>query len=155
MTVDSEHFARPHVPADPPTDSARREIEEDHRFLREAVYKLRHTRDLRALVPQLEDLRGLLARHFAREEAADGLHAAVERAAPHRVNRVDELFREHGEILSDVEALLSATRELVAGPLATVLAGVRRVAGKLHEHEAAETDLFGEAVVGDDLGVGD
>lgn len=124
----------------------RHEIEEEHRLLRTAVYRIRHTRDLRALVPQLEALRELLAGHFAREEASDGLHAAVERVAPHKVNQVGELFREHRELLADVEALASSAREYLEGPLAAVLDGVRDLTGRLHEHERAETDLFSEAV---------
>ena len=153
MFVDSEPAAAPHPGDDRRTaaEAARHEIEEEHRLLRDAVYKLRHTRDLRALVPQLEDLHALLLRHFAREEAADGLHAAVERTAPHKVNRVEELFREHRELLAEVAALRAAAREYLEGPLATVLAGIREVAGKLHQHEVAETDLFAEAV-NEDLG---
>lgn len=125
---------------------ARHEIEEEHRLLRAAVYRLRHTRDLRALVPQLEALRELLASHFAREEEADGLHAAVERVAPHKANRVGELLDEHRELLADVEVLADAGRRYLEGPLAAVLAGVRELTSRLHEHERAETDLFSEAV---------
>lgn len=136
---------------DEAADRARHEIEEEHRLLRTAVYRLRHTRDLRALVPQLEALRELLASHFAREEEADGLHAAVERVAPHKVNQVGKLFREHRELLADVEVLAAAAREYLEGPLAAFLDAVREVTSRLHEHERAETDLFSEAVT-EDLG---
>jgi hypothetical protein len=125
---------------------ARHEIEEEHRLLRTAVYRLRHTRDLRALVPQLDSLRELLASHFAREEETDGLLAAVERVAPHKANQVGELFREHRELLADVEVLAAAARRYLEGPLAAVLDGVRDVTTRLHEHERIETDLFSEAV---------
>lgn len=130
---------------------ARIEIEEEHRLLRHAVYRLRHTRDMRALVPLLDELHQVLALHFAREEAADGLHLAVERVAPHKANQVDELFREHRELLAEVEALAASAREYLEGPLAAVLAGVRDITNRLHEHERAETDLFSEAVT-EDLG---
>lgn len=130
---------------------ARHEIEEEHRLLRHAVYRLRHTRDMRALVPLLDELHQVLALHFAREEAADGLHFAVERVAPHKANQVDELFREHRELLAEVEALAASAREYLEGPLAAVLAGVRDITNRLHEHERAETDLFSEAVT-EDLG---
>ena len=142
----------PKINLDPTADRdaaaalARLEIEGEHRLLRSAVYQLRHTRDLRALVPQLEGLRELLASHFAREEEADGLHAAVERVAPHKVNRVGELLLEHDELLAEVEALAASARAYLEGPLANVLDGVRELTSRLHEHERAETDLFSEAV---------
>ncbi|HEX6203156.1 MAG TPA: hemerythrin domain-containing protein [Thermoanaerobaculia bacterium] len=153
MTPETDPDAPP-ARATGATPDARQEIEAEHRLLRELVYRLRHTRDLRALVPQLDRLRALLVEHFAHEEGGDGLHAAVERTAPHKANQVDELFREHVEILAELDRLTAAAREYLEGPLADVLAGVREITTRLHEHERAETDLFAEAVT-EDLGAGD
>jgi hypothetical protein len=128
-------------------------IAEEHRVLRELLGRITATRDLGALLPQLGELEGLLALHFAHEEEADGLHAVVADSAPDRLPEVQRLFDEHREIARRVMELRERAEELWRGPLAEVLEGVAELADRLHRHEAAEGDLLAGALY-DDLGIG-
>jgi len=137
-----------------PAAAARREIAEEHRTLRTLVERLEATADPEALHRRLDELRGLLALHFAREEAPDGLHRAIDGSAPHRTVSVQGLFEEHREYLAELARLAEEARALVAGPVAALREGVAELCRKLHEHEAAETELLSGALY-DDLGGGD
>jgi hypothetical protein len=137
-----------------PAAATRREIAEEHRTLRTLLERLEATTDLQVLLPRLDELRRLLARHFAREEAPDGLHRVVDGSAPHLTVSVQGLFEEHREYLAELERLASKVQALVEGPVAELRRGVAELCGKLHEHEAAETELLAGALY-DDLGGGD
>jgi hypothetical protein len=102
---------------------------------------------------ELAQLQELLRDHFATEEAQDGLHAATDRAAPHLLPAVHELFEEHRVFLEDVERLLGEARSLSAANT-ELLQGVRDLAQRLHAHEVQENQIFLEAVY-TDLGAGD
>ena len=131
-----------------PAAVARREIAEEHRALRTLLERLETTADLQILLPRLDELRRLLALHVAREEAPDGLHRVVDSSAPHLVVSVQGLFEEHRECLAE------EAHVIVEGPLAELRRGVSELCRKLHEHEAAETELLAGALY-DDLGGGD
>ncbi|HSL85083.1 MAG TPA: hypothetical protein VLF66_20095 [Thermoanaerobaculia bacterium] len=137
-----------------PAAVARREIAEEHRALRTLLERLETTADLQILLPRLDELRRLLALHFAREEAPDGLHRVVDSSAPHLVVSVQGLFEEHRECLAEIERLAEEAHVIVEGPLAELRRGVSELCRKLHEHEAAETELLAGALY-DDLGGGD
>lgn len=137
-----------------PAAAARREIAEEHRTLRTLLERLEATTDLQVLLPRLDELRRLLARHFAREEAPDGLHRVVDGSAPHLTVSVQGLFEEHRECLAELERLASKAHVIVEGPLAELRRGVADLCRQLHEHEAAETELLAGALY-DDLGGGD
>lgn len=141
-------------PAERPAEAARRQIAEEHRALRLLLERLETTSDPQALLLRLDELRGLLARHFAREEAPDGLHGVIDASAPHLVVSVQGLFEEHREYLAELERLAGTVRACLEGPVAEARRGVTELCRKLHEHEAAETLLLAGAMY-DDLGGGD
>jgi len=131
---------------------SRQQIAEEHRALSELVGRLEHTTDPKVLLPLLTELRRLLGVHFAREEADDGLYEMVGGVAPHLLSAVQRLFAEHREMAASLDDLLASTRELCDGPLASVLAAVGDLAGRLHRHEAKENELVSGAFY-DDLGI--
>lgn len=137
-----------------PAAVARREIAEEHRTLRALLERLAATAEPEALHRRLGELRRLLALHFAREEAPDGLHRVIDGSASHLTVSVQGLFEEHREYLAELERLASEARALVAGPVAELRRGVAELCRRLHEHEAAETELLSGALY-DDLGGGD
>ncbi|HLE83876.1 MAG TPA: hemerythrin domain-containing protein [Thermoanaerobaculia bacterium] len=129
-------------------------IEDEHRILRALLGRLEETTGLEELVPGLAELRSLLAVHFAREEAPDGLHRVVDASAPHLVATVVHLIEEHGECLTALDVLIEAGRRCLEGPVAEVRSGVSELCRRLHEHEAAETELLAGAVY-EEVGGGD
>lgn len=137
-----------------PAAAARREIAEEHRALRALLERLEATADPEALHRRLGELRRLLALHFAREEAPDGLHRAIDGSASHLTVSVQGLFEEHREYLAELERLAVKALAIVDGPVAELRRGVAGLCRKLHEHEAAETELLSGALY-DDLGGGD
>lgn len=124
-------------------------IAEEHRALRASLARIEETTDLRLLLPLLEDLRELLAAHFAHEEAVDGLHEVIGDAAPHLLTAVQRLFDEHRECLELLDRLGERARECYEGPVREVLDQVGALAAKLHAHEAQETELLAGAVYED------
>lgn len=133
---------------------ARREIAQEHRQIRSVVEVLETTGNLEALLPCLAELRTLLERHFAREEAPEGLHRVVDAAAPRLAASVQVLIEEHREFLEALDLISERARECLEGPIAEVRRSVAELCRRLHEHEAAETDLLAGALY-DDIGGGD
>lgn len=133
---------------------ARREIAEEHLQIRAVVGDLETTSDLETLVQRLDELRGLLVSHFAREEAPDGLHRVVDRAAPRMAASVQALFDEHRELLERLDGLAERARACLEGPMAEVRRSAADLCRQLHDHEAVESDLLAGALY-DDIGGGD
>jgi hypothetical protein len=129
-----------------PVIAVHHRIADEHAALRRALDLLEGTRDLERLLPQLASLRRLLVEHFAGEEAADGLHAAVGEAAPSLFPALDHLFEEHRHLIEDLDALIDRATRLAAGPLAEVLAAVAGLAGRLRHHEERENSLLGDSL---------
>lgn len=134
--------------------ATRREIAEEHRQIRAVVAELETTSDLETLLQRLTELRGLLVSHFAREEAPEGLHRVVDRAAPRLASSVQALFDEHRELLEHLDGLAERARACLEGPMAEVRSSAADLCRQLHEHEAVESDLLAGALY-DDIGGGD
>jgi hypothetical protein len=124
---------------------AAQEIAEEHAILRQSLTRLRRLTDLPVLVRELADLRALLAAHFAREEAPQGLHDAVGCAA-HLLPRLDALFADHKVLLAEADALLTRATACLDGPLAEVRDGVILLAHHLRQHEQEEEEALAESV---------
>lgn len=129
-------------------------IEDEHRALRARLGRLEETAALEELVSELAELRGLLAVHFAHEEAPGGLHRVVDASAPHLAASVEQLFEEHRVCLEALDRLIETGRRCLEGPVAEVRDGVAELCRRLHEHEAAETELLAGAVY-EEVGGGD
>jgi len=137
---------QPPTPSEPLSAAdTRQQIDDEHRHLNSLLVELTETSDLERVEPLLGALCDLLSKHFATEEAPDGLHEIVSARAAHRLPNLQQLFEEHREILARVERLRAAARECFDGPVRRVLHDVRALADTLREHEAEEEELFGEA----------
>ncbi|MDX1631836.1 MAG: hemerythrin domain-containing protein [Thermoanaerobaculia bacterium] len=127
------------------TPEARQRIEREHEALRVLVGRVEEAEDLQELSGLLEELETALDAHFESEEAEDGLHAAIDRTAPHKQNALEELFEEHRAFLTRVQELADEARRCLEGPMKEVVHGARELARELREHEERETELFLDA----------
>lgn len=135
-------------PATESVASSLDEIAEEHRALGVALKSLEAAADPAAILPQLEELRGLLERHFAGEEASDGLPKAVGTNAPHLLAALEGIFDEHREFLKDLDVLTAETRACIARG-AELKSSVVEFVDRMREHEVRETQLIGDAVYTD------
>jgi hypothetical protein len=132
-----------------PKQTSRDRIAEEHRQLHEALDRLQATEDIRRIAPLLEELRPRLAEHFASEEEPEGLHQAIGDTAPHLMTSLQQIYEEHREFLATVDRLASEARACCEGPVARILSGIHQLCENLETHEAAETELFTDAVYTD------
>jgi hypothetical protein len=132
--------------------ATRRRIDEEHRRLTALLGQLALGRDLERTDHRLGELRALLVAHFETEEGPRGLHELVAEGASHRLPNVQHLFEEHRAILTRVDRLRATLRDLLDGPVATVMSEVGELGSTLRRHEADEEALFSE-VFYLDLGV--
>lgn len=134
--------------ADSTANAAR--IVDEHRQLAGRLRDLAQVKDPARIAALASELHDLLAGHFVREEAADGLRAAVLRTSPHLVDRLEGIIGEHVSLLAATVAL----REL-AGADGASAEDVRAASGalieKLRDHEARESSLLSTALW-DDVG---
>ncbi len=135
-------------PATESVASSLDEIAEEHRALGVALKGLETAGDPAAILPQLEDLRTLLERHFAGEEASDGLPDTVGTNAPHLLAALEGIFDEHREFLKDLDVLAAETRACLARG-AELRSSVVQFVDRMREHEVRETQLIGDAVYND------
>lgn len=152
--LESREPTRAQDPSESPAEAARRQIAEEHRALQQLLERLKTTSDLPTLHLRLAELGELLGRHFAREEAPEGLHRAIDGSAPRLTSSVQRLFEEHREYLAELDELAEKARALAEGPTAEVRREVAELCDRLHEHEVSETLLLAGALY-DDLGGGD
>lgn len=115
----------------------------------------------------LNDLRGVqeyLDRHVASAEAPDGLLAEIDLTRPTLVRRVDQLRREHTDLLQQAGALQRQVEQLwcvdwttdpdVRPDVADIRQQAARLLNALRDHQAHETDLIFESFF-TDIGAGD
>ena len=133
--------------------AAAADIAAEHRELRARLAGLVGTTDVPVLIRELAALRPLLAAHFAREEEADGLYAAVEGAAPHLLPALDALLGDHAALLAEADAAHDAAVACWHGPVADLLHLVARLAAHLATHEEGEEAVLTESLY-QDLGAG-
>jgi hypothetical protein len=134
---------------DPGEREAPSGIAEDHHALKATLGTLQATTDLKPLISLLEDLRGHLEGHFAREEAPSGFHELIGDSAPHLLAYLQRLFEEHREFLEDLEKLTEKTRQCFEGPVHEILCEVSGLAHRLQIHESRESALLGDAMYTD------
>jgi hypothetical protein len=133
------------------TQDAARQIRDEHARLKDLLTRIAAARELTPLLPLLEELRGLLVSHFAREEAEDALGPAVLRSRLQSVAR--EILAEHGVFLRDLDRLLEQGRQ-AREIRDAVFAGMEDLARRLREHEVKEDELLLD-LAETDLGGGD
>ncbi len=124
----------------------------DHRTVQKLLVDLREADEVGALRRCLSDLKAFAERHFAIEEAPEGLYEAIALAAPHFQRRIEAVRAQHGELLAEIEAFLDALAgdALPEGARERADALVRAISA----HESEENNLHAEALY-TEIGVGD
>lgn len=138
----------------PPVAEVPADVLAEHRRLRELTHDLEEIADLPQLLRRLGEFRAVLVTHFLQEEAAGGLYDTVRAMAPRQIGRLDQLQREHAQLLAQVDGVSSAARACLEGPVAQVLERARALARRVRAHEAAEDDVLLDTLY-TDLGQGD
>jgi 2-methylisocitrate lyase-like PEP mutase family enzyme len=118
--------------------AAQSAIAEDHAHLERLAQRLRAARDQAAVAQALDDIGRHLEGHFAREEAADGLHGLVAARAPQLGDAFRDIAADHRRILAGVQALAARAR---GGQAPDAAAEAGRLASQLREHEEREDAL--------------
>ncbi len=127
----------------------RASIEEDHDAIKEVLGRMQTITDPQVLLPVLNELRGALSEHFAREEEPEGMHEIVASMAPNSVASLQNILAEHEVFTQRLDRLIEETRACVEGPQAGILRETAELTESLHDHEERETALFTDAVFTD------
>jgi len=133
---------------------AEEQISAEHRKIREFVHQIENCRDLVDLPGVLKEFRTFLELHFMSEEAPEGFFDTIRQISSRQLAAVDQLEKEHGALLAEVDGVSDRARACLAGPVAAVLAEARALARRLRSHEAAEDTLLLDTLY-TDLGQGE
>lgn len=124
-------------------DSTER-IAQEHHEIRRALVELERTSGAQAVIAGLERLLAMLVQHFADEEARDGLHEVIGDAAPHCLDQLDRLLRDHQLLLGATRALIERIR--VEQEDCSWRPAVAELIDQLRAHEDCETEMLSRAV---------
>ena len=125
-------------------------IVHEHRQLSGMLRELGQAHEPAAIARLAAALHGMLAGHFVREEAVDGLREAVLRASPHLVDRLEGIIAEHPALLRAVAGLAEMAAEQSTTGV-QIAAAVKAVIEQLRDHEGRESGLL-SAALWDDVG---
>ena len=140
--------------AKPPVMPTEDQLLAEHRRIRALLRLVEGSRDLTQLLRLLDELRGILPRHFRVEEAPDGFYDTLRRTSPRQLASLDELQREHPALLEQIDGLTDQARACLAGPVAAILAEACVLVRRVKEHEKREDELLLDTIY-IDLGHGD
>jgi len=122
------------------------QVQEAHRKIRQATGRLGSASDLRELLQRLHELRLLIAPHFTDEERPDGFFDLIRARSARHLGAVKQLENEHQAFLGAIDGLAEQARACLAGPVAHILKEAAELARRMHEHEAREDALLGDAL---------
>lgn len=125
-------------------------IVHEHRQLAGMLRELAEADDAPTIARLAVGLHAMLAGHFVREEADDGLREAVLRASPHLIDQLEDIIAEHPALLDAVRGLAEAAAAGSQGQ-ARLSATVADLIGQLRDHEGRESGLL-SAALWDDVG---
>jgi hypothetical protein len=120
--------------------AARDAIVAEHGQLDDLLQQLEHRAASHRLPLLLEGLGDLLRRHFAREEAPDGLYEALRSKAKADFDRVRALLGEHTALLAAVDSLGRQSRGQPGSP--ELPRGIERLCWQMRAHEHEESRLL-------------
>jgi hypothetical protein len=169
----SHEIVSQRIPADkfPPATDQQRHLMDEARLTRDAALDSMHALEaaLGAAAPTherqwnelvsvaLDDLRDALARHTAAMEEPGGLYEEIDITRPTLARRVEQLRRDHVQLMNQISALQATVRSFGAKETPD-FADIRDRAATLltaiHRHRAAETDLVFESFY-TDIGAAD
>ena len=122
------------------------QVQEAHRKIRQATGRLGSASDLRELLQRLHELRLLIAPHFTDEERPDGFFDLIRARSARHLGAVKQLENEHQAFLGALDGLAEQARACLAGPVAHILKEAAELSRRMHEHEAREDALLGDAL---------
>jgi len=120
-------------------EANRRAIVQDHRLLGDLLTQLQRAPHPTNASRLLGDLRGLLSRHFEREQGPDGLFEMIRERAPQHGETITALTREHQAFLSDLEDLTTSEERQARDSFPDQ---VVEFVTRLREHESRESKLL-------------
>jgi len=128
-------------------DRSRHEILDNHHRVGQLLDRLERAELPADLSPVLEECRRLLPRHFAQEEAEDGLFTIICDRAPHVRGEIAELVTQHRALIGSLEQLAQRAKE--RPDKAQLLAEAARFSHQVRLHERRETQLLVDALARD------
>ncbi|MCB9886629.1 MAG: hemerythrin domain-containing protein [Planctomycetes bacterium] len=133
---------------------AKDQILDDHRQIGALLSQVPSAGSTARTVDLLQTLVPLLRRHFQEEEAEiSGLHAVIQRRTPHLVYALQDLKRDHTDLLQAAQELLDLANSPDADEAQLQRRG-RALKDGIAAHETKETELFVDSIW-TDLGEGD
>lgn len=125
-------------------DAVRQQIFDDHRAIAKLASRLGGEADAGRMLALLDELEPVLERHFRQEEGPDGLFDAIATSTPERGLVLQELRKEHRDLLLRSQRL----RALAAAT--SPRKHLRQLGATLHErlrkHEAHETEVYLDSI---------
>ena len=119
-------------------------IHREHESLRGLLGRIEAASQLADVVPLVAELRAELEEHFATEERPEGLHAAIQDRDPRYERALHVILDEHQEFLATADDVLTRARQCLEAK-EIILRDVLRLANRLRDHEARETELLADS----------
>lgn len=116
--------------------------------------QLEHARDLVEFLESLQHFRRLIVAHFNDEETPGGFFDVVRGRSSRHLSVVEQLGKDHGTFLDDLDGVAARARACLAGPVAEILKQGTQLGWRLRDHEARENQLLIDAMYSD-TGEGD
>lgn len=121
-------------------------LDEQHHHIRQVVFALQATDDVRVAATLLRQLDGLLQPHFVEEERPGGMLDSMSAAPVSQDRVVASIVREHRAIALATEAALLEAETCMEGPMAASLQRARELCEAILEHERREGEAFLDAI---------
>ncbi len=121
-------------------------LDEQHHHIRQVVFALQTTDDVRVAAALLRQLDTLLRPHFLEEERPGGMLDSMAGAAIAQERVVASIVGEHRSIALATAEALAAAHACLEGPVAGVLLTARELCEVLLNHERREGDAFLDAI---------
>ena len=119
------------------------QVLDEHAELRDLLSRLEEARDVPVVGGLLDLLQALLAKHFRREEEADGVLRALAEGSVEQRGAAERFLDEHGVLSAQVGELAQRLRAGTVGAGPSVRDEIDALLQRLRRHDAAETQLLG------------
>jgi hypothetical protein len=131
-------------PKSKPVDSRKR-ILDDHRRIGALLSDIATATTAADTATHLQQLLPLLRRHFREEEnEIDGLHTTIRMQTPQYCNELDELKKEHRDLLERTQQLLDQSER--GGDARQLRTRGAELQQRLAAHETRETEVFVDSI---------
>lgn len=122
------------------------QVLDEHAELRDLLSQLGEAGDVRIVGGLLDRLQTLLAKHFRREEEAEGVLCALAGASVEHRDAVHRLIEEHGAIFAEVGGLAQRLQVGGIGPGSCVRNEIDSLLERLRLHDECESRLLNEVL---------